>query len=272
MIIIFVKNYLKKLDHNDNLIITAHHVAETFEQAICSDFQTTLTESFWNGLMEDKNGDILAKVLMKHNESEQNIWLNYKTRPGRGQNIAKKDSIKNTANTLKTSLIENLISNVKEQNQNDVLVKHALLFHIQRIITLDEWILILKKIHALYGTYYVHRAPEERYGWDKFEITLCHLRKISCKEEEIIKEFKTLWPISNRVWPHRGLEDNNVAFGIQVLSISAIKCQDDFRIFQFASAIRWQKKLPRTQQNLCILHRFGFGIPQHFATGCDLVF
>ena len=69
----FVKNYLSKLDHNDNLIITAYHVAETFGQVICSDFQTPLTNSFLNGLMEDRNGNILAKILMKHNESEQNI-------------------------------------------------------------------------------------------------------------------------------------------------------------------------------------------------------
>ena len=34
---------------------------------------------------------------MKHKESEQNIRLNYKARPGRGQNIAKVDSIKDTA-------------------------------------------------------------------------------------------------------------------------------------------------------------------------------
>ena len=52
---------------------------------------------------------------MQYNESEQNVRLNYKNRPGRGQNIAKKDSITDTANTLKASLIENLVSNVKEQ-------------------------------------------------------------------------------------------------------------------------------------------------------------
>ena len=35
-------------------------------------------------------------------------------------------------------------------------------------------------------------VPEERDGWDKFEITLCHLRKLNRKEEEIIKDFKNL--------------------------------------------------------------------------------
>ena len=117
---LFVKNYLTKLDHNDNLIITAHYVVEAFSQAICSDFQTPLMDSFLNGLVEDKNGNIFAKVLMKHNASEQNVRLSCKIRAGRGQNVAKVDSIKDTANTLKAPLIKNLVSNVKEQNQNDM--------------------------------------------------------------------------------------------------------------------------------------------------------
>ena len=62
----------------------------------------------------------------------------------------------------------------------------------ERTISLDEQILLLKKLLTLYGTNYVHRVPEERDGWDKFEITLCHSRKMSCKEDKIINEFKNL--------------------------------------------------------------------------------
>ena len=65
------------------------------------------------------------------------------------------DSVKDTANTLQASLIENLVSNVKEQNQNDTLVKYASLFHMEGMITLDERILLLEKLHTLYGTNYV---------------------------------------------------------------------------------------------------------------------
>ena len=46
-------------------------------------------DSFLNGLKENKNGNIIAKVLMKYNESEQNIRLNHKIRPGSAQNISK---------------------------------------------------------------------------------------------------------------------------------------------------------------------------------------
>ena len=81
---------------------------------------------------------------------------------------------KYTANTLKQSLIENLVSNGKEQSQNNTLVEYTSLFNMERMINPDEQILQLTKIHTLYGTNYVHRVPEERYDWDKFEIMLSH--------------------------------------------------------------------------------------------------
>ena len=70
-------------------------------------------KGFLNGLVEDINGNIIAKVLMKH-ESEQN-------------------------------LIETLISYIKKQNQNDTLVEYASFFHMERTISFDDWILLLKK-------------------------------------------------------------------------------------------------------------------------------
>ena len=46
-----------------------------------------------------------------------------------------------------------------------------------------------------------------------------------------------------------------VAFEIQVLSTSAIKCHGDLRIFQLAEAICRQKICQRLSRNLCISHR-----------------
>ena len=71
----FVKNYLKKEDYNDKFIITKYHVVKGFGQAVCSDFQTPLTNSFLNRLMEDKNANISAKSSMQHNDSVHNIRL-----------------------------------------------------------------------------------------------------------------------------------------------------------------------------------------------------
>ena len=65
------------------------------------------------------------------------------------------------------------------------------------------------------------------------------------------------------------------AFEIQVLTTSAIKCRGKFRIFQFASAMRWQKK-KKTAKDLTETSVYhvgsGYGIPRHFAKDYDLVF
>ena len=59
------------------------------------------------------------------------------------------------------------------------------------------------------------------------------------------------------------------AFEIQVLSMSAIKCYDKFRIFEFAMAMHQQKKKKKkTAEDLSetFVYRIrnGFGMPQHF--------
>ena len=63
------------------------------------------------------------------------------------------------------------------------------------------------------------------------------------------------------------------AFEIQVLNTSAIKCWGNFRIFQFASAIRWKKNCWRlTAETFSYYIGNGCGICWHFAKGCDLFF
>ena len=53
------------------------------------------------------------------------------------------------------------------------------------------------------------------------------------------------------------------AFKIQVLSTLAIKCQGDFRIFQFALPIHQQKKKDSAEAIQYYVGN-GFSIPQHF--------
>ena len=69
---------------------------------------------------------------------------------------------------------------------------------------------------------------------------------------------------------------NNSAFEIQVLSTLAIKCWDDFKIFQFAAAVRRQKKQKKTTEDSIDTFLYfvdnGFGMPRHFAKDYDLVF
>ena len=65
----------------------------------------------------------------------------------------------------------------------------------------------------------------------------------------------------------------NAAFEIQVQSASAIKCQDDSRISQFALAMHQQKNIAKDSAETFVYYvGNGFGMPRHFAKGYDLGF
>ena len=53
---------------------------------------------------------------------------------------------------------------------------------------------------------------------------------------------------------------------------STIKYLGDFRIFQFTSARCWQKNAKNTTETFVYYIDNGFGMPQHFPKGYDLVF
>ena len=62
-------------------------------------------------------------------------------------------------------------------------------------------------------------------------------------------------------------------FEIQVLNMLAIKCHSDFRIFQFVPTKRRQKGTAEDSAETFVYYvGNGFGIPQNFAKGYDLVF
>ena len=66
---------------------------------------------------------------------------------------------------------------------------------------------------------------------------------------------------------------NNITFEIEVLSMLAVNFLGNFRIFQFALAICWQKQ--KNTKDLAETFVYyvgsGYGIPQHFAKGSDFV-
>ena len=85
-----------------------------------------------------------------------------------------------------------------------------------------------------------------------------------------------MWPMKVICYSHRCSGCIYVvdgAFEIQVISTSAIKCRGKFRIFQFASAQRRQKKIAKDLAETFVYHDGnGLGIPRHFAKDYDFVF
>ena len=64
----------------------------------------------------------------------------------------------------------------------------------------------------------------------------------------------------------------HTAFEIQVRNMLAIKCQDDFRIFQFVLTTSQQKTAEDSAEVFLYYVSIGFGITQHFVMAYDLAF
>lgn len=55
-------------------------------------------------------------------------------------------------------------------------------------MALDDYLVLLKKLHTIYGTSHLHELKEEKEGWDMLKISIQHTRTLQCSEEEFEKE------------------------------------------------------------------------------------
>ena len=99
-----------------------------------------------------------------------------------------------------------------------MLVEYASMFDMHHLITLEDRIILLKKLHTLFGTHYIHDVNELKYRWKEFKVSTCYSRKLKCTEDEIIKEFKNLWPIMNRIWPQYHDNEDKLTIHIKFLN------------------------------------------------------
>ena len=203
---IFQKDYLKVLDSDDNLIISAYNVALKFVDHLTNSFKPERLNKFIEGLEEDANGNII--VHLKLADNTHGITLNYNHRPSRRMN-SKLDAIKALSESLKTKLLENVTANVIDQSQSGTLVEMASAFDMSRTITLEERVVYLKQLHTLFGTNYVHKVNSEALAeleddvgeWNHYTISITYPKKINASEDELTKQFRNIWPIFNQTWP-----------------------------------------------------------------------
>ena len=85
-----------------------------------------------------------------------------------------------------------MVENVVNQNQADTIVEFASAFDMRRLIDLDVRIKYIKKLHALYGTNYIHEIRKVDDDWKDYNISLLDKRKLNCSEKKITHQFRNL--------------------------------------------------------------------------------
>ena len=192
----FMKNFLRRLDCDNSLIID---VFQESANAVISlgELKLETFNSFIDGITEDEWGNIVLSTKTPTGETH-NLTLNYTHHPGR-RAISKVDKIKNDAVELKNKILENLKTNIEDQSQSDTIVEFASCFDMKRKITCEERIEYLKKLHALYCVDYIHEVEAE-FGIPGWEVTVTYEAKVKCSEEELVSQYKDLWPKLNKEW------------------------------------------------------------------------
>ena len=130
-------------------------------------------------------------------------------------------------------MVGNIIENVIDQCQKDTLVKYASAYSFIRSITLEDWIILINKLHSIYCLNYYHTVTVKNVlenVWKNYTVEIMYPAKLDCEKEVIIKELKNLWPILNRNWP-KFRNDGNLA-NLKCDTACSRKLHD-FKPFQF---------------------------------------
>ena len=57
------------------------------------------------------------------------------------------------------------------------------------------------KLHEIYGNDYVHAVEDQgEFGVIGWDVTITYKAKLSCSADELVSQFKTMWPMMNKEW------------------------------------------------------------------------
>ena len=193
-----MKGFTRHLDGDNSLIIDVFHESAEAIKAL-EELKLTIFDSYINGLSEDEWGNIHLSTKTPTGEVHD-LQLNYTHHPGRRSGESKVDKIKRVAVELKDAILDNLKSNIQLQNQADTIVEFTSCFHMKRILSCEERIDLLKKLYQIYGVDYTHQVEKVGFAVPGWDITVSYDAKNHCTEEDLINQFKTLWPKLNKEW------------------------------------------------------------------------
>ena len=194
----FVPKFLRKLDGDKALVIEMFCTSQKLLNSL-DDFKSPLADRFLNGLAMDEYGNVVYYVDTAN--GKQNITLNTSARPRRRGIRNLVEEIKVQAAELREKMTDNLRTNVQDQMQEDSIVEYSSCFDLSLTCSLEDRLENLEKLHNIYCKEYVHEVEEESEFHEEWTVTIRYPAKISCSKEELVGEFKKLWPIFNRTWP-----------------------------------------------------------------------
>ena len=103
---------------------------------------------------------------------------------------------------MKKKVAENLVGNAEDQNQKSTIVEFASAFDLQKKANKLTRIGYIWQLHHVYGKQNIHAMTDDecKSGLIEYNITILYPAKLQCTEEELVSEFKSMWPIITKSW------------------------------------------------------------------------
>ena len=180
--------------------------------------------SFVDGLQMDHHGNLSAVVAV--NDEVHDLSLNFTHHPMRGDGD-RLQILKNEAESLKRKLVDNLVKNINDQNQAGTIFEYESAFNLHHKTDLDERCALLVNLAEMYCKDYTHSVvagEDDDAFWVEYNISVKYPAKISGSVDEILSEFKNLYPICNRKWDEysKDLKEGNFHFWEHILLFYSI--------------------------------------------------
>ena len=167
----------------------------------------------------DEHGNLSDVVV---NNEVHDISLNFTHHPmhSGGDRL---QILKNEAESMKRKLVGNLVKNINDQNQAGTLFEYTSTFNLHRKINLEERCALLVNLAEMYCKDYTHSVTageDDDEFWVEYNISMKYPAKINGSVDEILSEFKNLYPICNRKWGEysQDLKEGNFRFWKHILS------------------------------------------------------
>ena len=186
-----------------------------------------------------EHGNLSAVVVV--NSEVHDISLSFTHHPMRGGGD-RLQILKNEAEYIKRKLVDNLVKNINDQNQAGTLFEYASAFDLHGKIDLEERCALLVNLAEMYCKDYTHSVvagEDDDAFWVEYNISVKYPAKISGSVDEILSQFKNLYPICNRKWGEysKDLKEGNFRFWKHILSFYSISHPDLCKLVQIVFSV-----------------------------------
>ena len=150
--------------------------------------------------------------------------------------------LKNEAESIKRKLVDNLVKNINDQSQAGTLFEYASAFDLHRKIDLEERCALLVNLAEMYCKDYTHfvvGGEDDDAFLVEYSISVKYPAKISGSVDEILFEFKNLYPICNRKWGEysKDLKEGNFCFWKHILVFYSISHPNLCKLVQIVFSV-----------------------------------